>query len=60
MFGFMKKSWQFNYSYDFTISGLRADSGGTHEVSFTFLLNNITQNKFLPFFNQYEEEFGVR
>ena len=60
MFGFMKKSWQFNYSYDFTVSGLRADSGGTHEVSFTFLLNNIAQNRFLPFFNQYEEEFGVR
>jgi len=60
MFGFMKKSWQFNYSYDFTVSGLRADSGGTHEVSFTFLLNSIAQNKFLPFFNQYEEEFGVR
>jgi len=60
MVGFMKKSWQFNYSYDFTISGLRADSGGTSEVSLTFLLNTSAKSKFLPFFNQYEEEFGVR
>lgn len=58
--GFMKKSWQFNYSYDLTVSGLRADSGGTSEVSLTFLLNHTAKNKFLPFFNQYEEEFGVR
>ncbi len=60
MVGFMKKSWQFNYSYDFTISGLRADSGGTSEVSLTFLLNTSAKSKLLPFFNQYEEEFGVR
>lgn len=60
MVGFMKKSWQFNYSYDFTISGLRADSGGTSEVSLTFLLNTSAKSKFLPFFNQYEEEFGIR
>ena len=58
--GFMKKSWQFNYSYDFTVSGLRADSGGTSEVSLTFLLNKADKNKPLPFFNRYEEEFGVR
>ena len=58
--GFMKKSWQFNYSYDFTVSGLRADSGGTSEVSLTFLLNKADKNKIFPFFNQYEEEFGVR
>ena len=60
MVGFMKKSWQFNYSYDLTVSGLRADSGGTSEVSFTFLLNKTEKSKLLPFFNQYEEEFGVR
>jgi len=60
MVGFMKKSWQFNYSYDFTVSGLRADSGGTSEVSLTFLLNTSAKSKLLPFFNQYEEEFGVR
>lgn len=60
MVGFMKKSWQFNYSYDFTVSGLRADSGGTSEISLTFLLNTSAKSKLLPFFNQYEEEFGVR
>ena len=60
MFGFMKRSWQFYYSYDWTISGLRADAGGTHEVSLTFLLNHSEKGKTLPFFNQYEEEFGIR
>lgn len=58
--GFMKKSWQFNYSYDFTVSGLRGASGGTSEISLTFLLNKTDKSKLLPFFNQYEEEFGVR
>jgi len=60
MVGFMKRSWQFNYSYDFTVSGLRADSGGTSEISLTFLLQKTEKNKILPFFNQYEEEFGIR
>jgi type IX secretion system PorP/SprF family membrane protein len=58
--GFMKKSWQFYYSYDFTVSGLRGNAGSTHEVSLTFLLNKSERNKNLPFFNQYEEEFGIR
>jgi len=58
--GFMKKSWQINYSYDFTISGLRGDSGGTSEISLTFLLYKSEKRKLLPFLNQYEEEFGVR
>ena len=60
MFGFLKKSWQFYYSYDFTVSGLRGDSGGTSEISLTFLLNKTDKNKLLPFFNRYEEEFGIR
>jgi hypothetical protein len=58
--GFMKRSWQFNYSYDFTVSGLRGQSGGTSEVSLTFLLKTNEKAKHLPFFNEYEEEFGVR
>ena len=57
--GFMKKSWQINYSYDFTISGLRGQSGGTSEISLTFLLKKNERRKELPFFNEYEEEFGV-
>lgn len=58
--GFMKKSWQFYYSYDFTVSGLRGNAGSTHEVSLTFFLNQPIGKKLLPFFNQYEEEFGIR
>ena len=58
--GFLKRSWQFYYSYDFTVSGLRGYAGNTHEVSLTFLLNKPERNKILPFFNQYEEEFGIR
>ncbi len=60
MLGFMKKSWQVYYSYDWTVSGLRADSGGTSEISLTLLFNKTGEDKILPFFNQYEEEFGVR
>lgn len=60
MLGFFKKSWQFNYSYDVTVSGMRADTGGTSEVSLIFLLKNSATNKILPFFNQYKEEFGGR
>ncbi len=57
--GFMRRSWQFTYSYDFTVSGLHADAGGTSEVSLVFLLNKNTERKLLPFYNQYEDEFGV-
>lgn len=58
--GFFKKNWQFMYSYDFTVSGLRGDSGGTSEVSLVFLLSRNKDMKIRPFFNQYEEEFGVQ
>ena len=58
--GFLKRSWQFYYSYDFTVSGLSGNAGSTHEISLTFLLNKPEKSKVLPFFNQYEEEFGIR
>ena len=58
--GFFKRSWHFTYSYDFTVSGLRGDTGGTSEVSLVFLFNKNKERKILPFFNQYEEEFGVQ
>ncbi len=57
--GFMKKNWQFMYSYDFTVSGLRGDSGGTSEISLSFLLKKIDKKQNFPFYNHYEEEFGV-
>jgi hypothetical protein len=33
------------YSYDFTISSIGPDSGGSHEVSVSLLLPNISSNK---------------
>jgi len=58
LLGFMKNNWQFMYSYDFTVSGLRADSGGTSEVSLSFFLKKPDKNQALPFYNHYKEEFG--
>lgn len=58
--GYMKKSWQFMYSYDFTVSGLRGDSGGTSEISLSFLLKTPDKKQQLPFYNQYHEEFGIQ
>jgi type IX secretion system PorP/SprF family membrane protein len=58
LIGFMKNNWQFMYSYDFTVSGLRGDSGGTSEISLSFLLKKIDKKHKLPFFNHYQEEFG--
>lgn len=58
--GFVRKKWQFTYSYDMTVSGLGGNSGGTSEVSLAFLLREIKRDKFLPFYERYEEEFGER
>ncbi len=56
--GFVRKKWQFTYTYDMTVSGLWGDSGGTSEISMSFLLREIKKGKTLPFFDRYEEEFG--
>lgn len=56
--GFMKNNWQFMYSYDFTVSGLRGESGGTSEISLSFILKQIDKKQRLPFYNHYQEEFG--
>ena len=58
LFGYMKNNWQFMYSYDFTVSGLRGDSGGTSEISLSFFLKKIDKKQRMPFYNHYEEEFG--
>lgn len=58
--GFMKKSWQFMYSYDFTVSGLRGESGGTSEISLAFFLKKADKKQSLPFYNHYIEEFGTQ
>jgi type IX secretion system PorP/SprF family membrane protein len=59
LIGFMKNRWQFMYSYDFTVSGLRGESGGTSEISLSFFLKKIDKKQTLPFYNHYQEEFGV-
>lgn len=58
--GFVRKKWQFTYTYDMTVSGLWGESGGTSEVSLVFLLREMKKGKTLPFFDRYEEEFGER
>lgn len=58
--GYVKKNWQFTYSYDWTVSGLWGDTGGTSEISLAFLLKSIDKKRNMPFFIKYEEEFGVQ
>jgi type IX secretion system PorP/SprF family membrane protein len=58
--GFVKKNMQFTYSYDWTVSGLWGDSGGTSEISLAFLLKEQKKKRYLPFYIQYEEEFGIQ
>ncbi|MEO1052377.1 MAG: type IX secretion system membrane protein PorP/SprF [Bacteroidota bacterium] len=46
--GFKVGSLSFSYSYDFVISGLRAEAGGAHELNLTFVrspYSNVKKNK---------------
>ncbi|MFV0593315.1 MAG: PorP/SprF family type IX secretion system membrane protein [Draconibacterium sp.] len=56
--GFVRSQWQFTYSYDFTVSGLAGNTGGTSEVSMVFLLHKNKGKTRLPFYEQYFDEFG--
>ncbi len=58
--GFLKNNWQLTYSYDFTVSGLWGDAGGTSEISLSFLLGKSESKRNFPFYNRYKEEFGGR
>ena len=58
--GFVKSNIQITYSYDLTVSGLWGNSGGTSEVSVSFLLKEIQKNNIWPFFSPYRERFGSR
>ena len=58
-FGFFKRAWQLTCSYDITVSGLSGYSGGTGEIALAFLFNQAIMRKHLPFYNRYEEEFGI-
>lgn len=48
--GFINKKWQFTYSYDWTISGLGGATGGSSEISLSFLLKDPGKVSNLPFF----------
>lgn len=52
IFGVTLPDFDVNYSYDFTVSGLGADSGGAHEISivynFEVKLRKKRKEKFIP------------
>jgi type IX secretion system PorP/SprF family membrane protein len=56
--GYMKKRWHFTYSYDFTVSGLGARTGGTSEISLSFLLKDFTLQTAFPFYRPYHDYIG--
>lgn len=58
--GFVNHRMQITYSYDMTVSGLWGDSGGTSEISLSFLLREISKKRNLPFFTPYDERFGIQ
>ncbi|MCA1760677.1 MAG: PorP/SprF family type IX secretion system membrane protein [Bacteroidales bacterium] len=58
--GFMKKNWQLTYTYDMAVSGLSGEAGGTSEISLVFLFREIDKGSFLPFYQSYEDDFGVQ
>ena len=52
--GFIKKQWHITYSYDWTISGL-GSTGGSSEISLSFLLKSPRQKNYLPFYRIIED-----
>lgn len=58
LIGYMKKKWHFTYSYDWTISGLSGQSGGTSEFSLGFLLKDFTKETAFPFYRPYIDYIG--
>ncbi len=56
--GFMKKRWHVTYSYDITVSGLGARSGGAHEISVGFLLKDFNKSSAFPFYQPYHDYLG--
>jgi type IX secretion system PorP/SprF family membrane protein len=58
--GFFKKAWQLTYTYDITVSGLWGETGGSSEISLVFFFKEAERNRYLPFYNFYEDEFGVQ
>jgi type IX secretion system PorP/SprF family membrane protein len=60
LLGFAKDQWQVNYSYDFAVSGLWGQTGGTSEISLIFLLKSISRESHLPFYNFFDDERGFQ
>ncbi|MGQ8335777.1 PorP/SprF family type IX secretion system membrane protein [Sunxiuqinia sp. A32] len=60
LFGYVNSRMQITYSFDWTVSGLRGDSGGISELSLAFLLKKVDKKRIFPFFRPYEDEFGVQ
>lgn len=58
MLGYLNSKIQVTYSYDWTVSGLAGNSGGTSEITLAFVLNKRRTPGWLPFFVPYEERFG--
>ena len=58
LIGYMKKRWHFTYSYDFTVSGLGARSGGTSEIFLAFLLKELSRHTAFPFYRPYQDYIG--
>ncbi|WP_163715325.1 PorP/SprF family type IX secretion system membrane protein [Mangrovibacterium lignilyticum] len=56
--GYTTPWMQLTYSYDWTVSGLAGQTGGTSEISLAFVLNKRRDGGRLPFFVPYEERFG--
>jgi len=49
--GIMSNRWQMTYSYDWTISGLAGLTGGTSEITLSFLLKDPNKGSSYPFYN---------
>lgn len=56
--GYVNSWMQLTYSYDWTVSGLSGQTGGTSEISIAFVLKKRSGPSWLPFFDPYEERFG--
>ena len=50
LLGFIKERWRLTYSYDWTISGLAGLTGGSSEITLSFLLKDPRRRSSLPFF----------
>lgn len=58
LMGYLNSWMQVTYSYDWSISGLAGNIGGTSEITLAFVLNKRRATGWLPFYVPYEERFG--